>query len=184
MDALSHCVETFCSNRYNPVADAIALDGMERGYRNILKATQNGTDQQARLEMMMCALQAGLTFQKGLGAVHSLSHPLGALTGKRLHHGTLNAIFLPVVLRFNYDYCKDKMQTIATRLGITDASTLPDRFAQLNHELGLPARLRDLGLTKEDLEPLAAKAKEDHCTSTNPRTLEVDDFRLLYSMGW
>ena len=183
MDALSHCVETFCSPRYNPVADAIALDGLERGYRNILKATHNGTDRQARSEMMMCSLQGGLAFQKGLGAVHSLSHPLGALTDKRLHHGTLNAIFLPVVLRFNFDYCKDKMQAIARRLEITDAS-LPDRFAQLNQELGLPARLRDLGLTKEDLEPLAEKAKEDHCTPTNPRTLEVEDFRQLYSEGW
>ena len=113
-----------------------------------------------------------------------MSHPLGALTDKRLHHGTLNAIFLPVVLRFNFDYCKDKMQTIAKRLEITDASALPDRFAQLNQELGLPARLRDLGLTKEDLEPLAEKAKEDHCTSTNPRPLEVEDCRQLYLEAW
>jgi 4-hydroxybutyrate dehydrogenase len=184
MDALSHCVETFCSPRYNPVADAIALDGLERGYRNILKATQNGTDREARSEMMMCSLQGGLSFQKGLGAVHSLSHPLGGLTGRLLHHGTLNAIFLPVVLRFNFDYCKEKMQTMAKRLGMTDASALPDRFAQLNQELGLPARLRDLGLTKQDLEPLAEKAKEDHCTSTNPRTLEVEDLRRLYIEGW
>jgi 4-hydroxybutyrate dehydrogenase len=184
MDALSHCVETFCSPRYNPVADAIALDGLERGYSNILKATHYGRDRQARSEMMMCSLQGGLAFQKGLGAVHSLSHPLGALTERRLHHGTLNAIFLPLVLRFNFDYCREKMQTIAKRLGISDASKLPDKFAQLNKELGLPARLRDLGLTQEDLEPLAEKAKEDHCTSTNPLVLEVEDFRQLYSQGW
>jgi alcohol dehydrogenase class IV len=184
MDALSHCIETFCSSRYNPVADAIALDGLERGFHNILKAIRYGTDHQVRTEMMMCSLQGGLAFQKGLGAVHSLSHPLGGLTGRLLHHGTLNAIFLPVVLRFNFDYCTDKMQTIAKRLGITDASLLPDRFAQLNNELGLPAGLRDLGLTKEDLEPLAEKAKEDHCTATNPRTLEVEDFHHLYLEGW
>ena len=115
MDAISHCVETFCSPRYNPIADAIALDGLERGYSNIIRATRNGTDRMSRSEMMMCSLQGGLAFQKGLGAVHSLSHPLGALTEKRLHHGTLNAIFLPVVLRFNYDYCKEKMQVIAGR---------------------------------------------------------------------
>ncbi len=184
MDALSHCVETFCSSRYNPIADAIALDGLERGYRNIIKATHNGSDRQARSEMMMCSLQGGLAFQKSLGAVHSLSHPLGALTAKQLHHGTLNAIFLPVVLRFNFDYCKEKMQTIAKRLEITDASTLPDRFTQLNQELGLPARLRELGLTKEDLEPLAEKAKEDHCTPTNPRPLQVEDCRQLYLEAW
>jgi 4-hydroxybutyrate dehydrogenase len=184
MDALSHCVETFCSPRYNPVADAIALDGLERGFRNILTVTQDGTDQQARSEMMMCSLQGGLTFQKGLGAVHSLSHPLGAFTRKQLHHGTLNAIFLPFVLRYNFDYCKDKMEAIARRLSIPDASTLPGSFAQLNKDLGLPARLRDLGLTKEDLEPFAEKAKADHCTATNPRTLEVEDFHLLYSQAW
>jgi 4-hydroxybutyrate dehydrogenase len=184
MDAISHCMETFCSPRYNPVADAIGLDGLERGYRNIIKATCNGSDHHARAEMMTCALQGGLSFQKGLGAIHSLSHPLGALTDKLLHHGTLNAIFLPIVLRFNFDYCKEKMQIIAKRLEIPDESTLPDRFAQLMHELGLPARLRDLGLTKEDLEPLAEKAKEDHCTSTNPRPLRVEDCRQLYLQAW
>lgn len=116
MDAISHCVETFCSPRYNPIADAIALKGLERGYRNIFKVTNNGTDRNARAEMMMCSLQGGLAFQKGLGAVHSLSHPLGALTEKRLHHGTLNAIFLPGRLLVNFDYCKEKMEVIADKL--------------------------------------------------------------------
>ena len=180
MDAVSHCIETFCSSRYNPVADALALDGLERGYRNIITATRNGTDRHAREEMMMCSLQGGLSFQKGLGAVHSLSHPLGALTKKRLHHGTLNAIFLPVVLRFNFDYCKEKMQVIAKRLTISKASLLPEKFEQLIEELGLPARLRDLGVRKEDLDHLAVKAKEDHCTLTNPRPALVEDLQQLY----
>jgi 4-hydroxybutyrate dehydrogenase len=184
MDALSHCIETFCSPRYNPVADAIALDGLNRGYFNIVKATHNGANHESRSEMMMCSLQGGLTFQKGLGAVHSLSHPLGALTDLRLHHGTLNAIFLPVVLRFNYDYCKEKMRAIARRLEITDASSLPERFALLNEELGLPAKLRELGLTKADLEPLAEKTKEDHCTPTNPRPLKVENCHDLYLEAW
>ena len=99
----------------------------------------------------------------------------------RLHHGTLNAIFLPVVLRYNFDYCKDKMQSIARRLGITDASALPERFEKLNGELGLPSRLGDLGVKREDLAHLAGQAKEDHCTTTNPRTIEVEDFRILYA---
>jgi alcohol dehydrogenase class IV len=184
MDAISHCIETFCSNRYNPVADAIALDGLERGYHNIIKATNDGTDRQARLDMMMCSLQGGLAFQKSLGAVHSLSHPLGALTDRKLHHGMLNAIFLPIVLRFNFDYCKEKMQTIAQRLEIADVSKLPDKFTHLNQDLGLPLRLRDLGLTKEDLEPLAEKAHQDHCTPTNPRRLQVEDCRQLYLEAW
>jgi alcohol dehydrogenase class IV len=184
MDAISHCVEAFCSPRYNPVADAIALDGLERGYNNIIKATCNGTDRVARSEMMMCSLQGGLAFQKGLGAVHSLSHPLGALTEKRLHHGTLNAIFLPVVLRFNYDYCKEKMKTMADRLKIKNAAELPGKFTQMNHDLGLPSRLRDLGLMKGDLVPLSKKAKEDHCTGTNPRPLSIEDCSRLYEEIW
>jgi 4-hydroxybutyrate dehydrogenase len=184
MDALSHCVETFCSLRVNPVADAMALDGLERGYRNILKATRHGADPEARAEMMMCSLEGGLAFQKGLGAVHSLSHPLGALTEKQLHHGTLNAIFLPVVLRCNFDFIKDKAVAIARRLGIRDAGTLPDIFAKLNEDLGLPNRLRDLGLEKEDLYALAQHAKDDHCTPTNPRPLDVEDFRRLYLEAW
>src|SRR4030095_14900402 len=131
MDALSHCVEAFCSTRFNPVADAIALDGLERGYHNIIKSTANGTDRKAREEMMMCSLQGGLAFQKGLGAVHSLSHPLGGLTEKRLHHGTLNALFLPHVLKFNMNYCIDKMETIADRMNIGEASLIVSAFKKL-----------------------------------------------------
>jgi alcohol dehydrogenase class IV len=184
MDAISHCIESFCSNSYNPVADAIALDGLERGYNNILKATMNGTDRDARAEMMLCSLQGGLAFQKSLGAVHSLSHPLGALTDKRLHHGTLNAILLPFVLNFNYDYCKERMELMAYRLKIKEAYKLPYRFALLNQELGLPVRLREMDLAKNELLPLAKQAKEDHCTPTNPRPLEVEDCKRLYVEAW
>jgi 4-hydroxybutyrate dehydrogenase len=184
MDAISHCIEALCSIRYNPVADAIAIDGLERGYNNIIKATLNGNDREARSEMMLCSLQGGLAFQKSLGAVHSLSHPLGALTKKRLHHGTLNAILLPFVLKFNYNYCKEKMEMIAARLKIKDAYKLPYKFALLNEELGLPVRLREMGLTKTELSPLAKKAKEDHCTPTNPRPLEVEDCKRLYAEAW
>jgi alcohol dehydrogenase class IV len=184
MDALSHCIEAFCSNRFNPAADAIALDGLERGYKNIIKATENGNDRQARQEMMLCSLHGGLAFQKSLGAVHSLSHPLGALTGKRLHHGTLNAILLPYVLNFNYNHCKEKMIVIADRLKIRDAYKLPSQFAQLNQKLGLPVRLREMGVTKNELMPLAKKAKEDHCTPSNPRPLDVEDCKRLYAEAW
>jgi alcohol dehydrogenase class IV len=95
MDALTHCFETFLSPRYNPVAEAIALDGLVRAWRNIRTATTNGGDAVARREMMMASLQGGLTFQKGLGAVHSMSHPLGSVKSVNPHHGTLNAVILP-----------------------------------------------------------------------------------------
>ena len=180
MDAISNCVEAFCSTRENPVADAIALDGLRRGYRNIVTAFRDPTDRHARSEMMMCSVEGGLAFQKSLGAVHSLSHPLGALTARALHHGTLNAIFLPHVLRFNYNHCPDRMERIAQVIGVSPAGGLADAFQSLNAELGLPARLGDLGLTRADVEPLAEKALQDHCTPTNPRPLRRDDLLQLY----
>jgi len=184
MDALSHCIEAFCSNKYNPVADAIAIDGLQRGFDNIVKATMNGKDREARAEMMLCSLQGGLAFQKSLGAVHSLSHPLGALTEKKLHHGVLNAILLPFVLNFNYDFCRDKMEVMAGRLKINEAYKLPYQFALLNQQLGLPVRLREMGLTKTELMPLAREAKQDHCTPSNPRPLGVEDCERLYAEAW
>lgn len=184
MDALSHCIEAFCSRNYNPVADAIAIDGLERGFKNIVKATMNGKDREARKEMMLCSLQGGLAFQKSLGAVHSLSHPLGSLTKKKLHHGVLNAILLPFVMNFNYDHCKEKMEIIAQRLNINESYKLPYLFALLNQQLGLPVRLREIGLEKRELILLAEQAKEDHCTPSNPRPLEVEDCKRLYADAW
>ena len=179
MDAISHCIETFCSPRKNAVADAIALDGLARGFHNIEIAANDGKNLESRSEMMLCSLQGGLTFQKGLGAVHSLSHPLGALTEKRLHHGTLNAVFLPGVLKFNADFCRDKFDRIARTLALK-ADELPDVFAKLNERLGLPANLSAMGLTRADLEPLAARAAADHCSATNPRPLSREECAALY----
>ncbi len=182
MDAISHCVEAFCSPRQNPVADAIALDGLVRGWRNIEIACTHGQDLAARSQMMLCSLQGGLAFQKGLGAVHSLSHPLGALSAKRLHHGTLNALFLPIVLRFNAGSCADKFARMEKLLGLA-AGKLPEAFAQLNARLGLPANLSEMGLSQADVEPLSAAAAEDHCSPTNPRPLSQADSAALYRIA-
>ena len=100
MDAIAHCMETFMAPPYNPPADGIALDGLARGWAHIERATRDGTDLDARLQMMSTSAQGALAFQKGLGCVHSLSHSLGGVNPK-LHHGTLNAMFLPAVIRFN-----------------------------------------------------------------------------------
>ena len=180
MDAVSHCVETFCSPAFNPVAEAIALDGLHRACSNIRRAVANGRSIDVRSEMMMAALQGGLTFQKGLGLVHSLSHPLGALAEKRPHHGTLNAIFLPGVLRYNMSACPDKMERMAAAVGAGSGERLPDFFEQLTAEIELPARLAELGLTTEDVSPMAERAHADHCTATNPAPATVDDCRALY----
>jgi len=174
-DAISHCVETFCSPLFNPVAEAIALDGLTRASLSIRKAVDDGRNLEARGEMMMAALQGGLTFQKGLGLIHSLSHPLGALAGKRLHHGTLNAVFLPHVLRFNLTHCGEKFNRMASALGVTDSASLAGFFETLARDLGLPTSLSDMGVTPSDLIGIAAAAMQDHCHRTNPRPVTRDD---------
>ena len=180
MDAITHCVEVYCSRKFNPVADAIALDGLARGYRNIRTATKNGSDRDARSEMLMCALEGGLGFQKGLGLIHSLSHPLGSLEDKRLHHGTLNAIFLPHVLAFNMEACPGKMDIMAQVMGLPDRSGLPDASTQLLKDLGLPLTLGEMGLTIADIEPLVPAALQDHSTPPNPRDATEEDCRALF----
>ena len=103
MDAVSHCLETYMAPAINPPADAIAIDGLKRGVASIRRAVAKGSDREARWDMMMCALEGAMAFQKGLGAVHALTHPLGAVRALNLHHGTLNAVLMPAVLRFNRD---------------------------------------------------------------------------------
>ena len=132
---------------------------------------------------MLAALAGGLTFQKGLGAVHSLSHPLGALPHKRLHHGTLNAVFLPHVLRFNMDACPEKMDRMAERLALPHRSALPEAMALLSEDLSLPTTLGAMGVSREDLADLPTHAAADHCTPENPRDLAESDLAGLYDMA-
>ncbi|HEX7052307.1 MAG TPA: iron-containing alcohol dehydrogenase [Burkholderiales bacterium] len=184
MDALSHCVETYCSTRSNAVADAIALEGLARGWRAIRGAHADGADLAAREQMMYCSLMGGLAFQKGLGAVHSLSHPLGGLAEPSLHHGTLNGLFLPPVLRFNAPACPEKMHALARAMGVASGREVPGAFEALLHDLGLPRRLRELGVAERSLGPLAAQAAEDHCSATNPRRFDEAAARRLYAEAW
>lgn len=184
MDAISHCVETYCSARVNAVADAVALEGLSRGWHAIRRAQADGSHLEAREQMMLCSLMGGLAFQKGLGAVHSLSHPLGALAGLRLHHGTLNALFLPLVLRFNAEACAEKMDRLPQAIGLGRGAEVPAAVAKLVEDLGLPRRLRELGVAREALEALAPQAVEDHCSATNPRVLDEDAARRLYAEAW
>ncbi len=180
MDALTHCIETFLSPRVNPPADAIALDGAQRAAKWIEIAFKDGQNQEARWNMMMASLQGGLTFQKGLGAVHSMSHPLGGLKNITLHHGTLNALILPAVLRFNREYCKEKLQTLEQCLGIDSEIKLEDYIANLNQRLGLPISLSDMGVTRDMLPQMIEGAFKDHSTATNPRPLNKEDFVYLF----
>ena len=181
MDAVAHCIENFLSARVNPPADSIALDGLTRAARHIERAVQDGTDRQARWEMMMAALEGGLSFQKGLGAVHAMSHPLGAVQEPRLHHGTLNAVVLPAVLRFNSGHVGDKYARLRAAMGLADDADVSAAIEALNGRIGLPATLRDMGVHDAWIPDLAVAATKDHCNATNPRPATVADYEVLFA---
>jgi alcohol dehydrogenase class IV len=165
MDAISHCLETYMAPAFNPPAEAIALHGLERGLSAIEVARANGQDATARRDMMICALEGAMAFQKGLGAVHALTHPLGAIRELNLHHGTLNAVLMPAVLRFNKDAIGAKWDVLAGLMG-----GAPDTvIAALNERLGMPSGLRAMGVTEAMMETVARAALKDHCHGTNPR---------------
>ncbi|MDE3176685.1 MAG: iron-containing alcohol dehydrogenase [Pseudomonadota bacterium] len=175
MDAISHCLETFMAPAVNPPADAIALDGLRRGWGAIRTAAANGRDRRARWEMMMCALEGALAFQKGLGAVHALTHPLGAVRGLNLHHGTLNAVLTPAVLRFNRQSIGAKWDVLSEIVGPE-----PDRrVAELTASLGLPSGLGAMGVTDEIMQHIAGEALKDHCHATNPRIATREEYLSL-----
>jgi 4-hydroxybutyrate dehydrogenase len=180
MDALSHCIETFLSPRFNPPAEAIALDGAARVGRFLERAVQGGSDREARAEMMMAALEGALAFQKGLGAVHAMSHPLGGIEELALHHGTLNAVVMPAVLRFNASHVGDKYDRLGSALGLAPATDLALWVEELNARLGLPPGLRAMGVGEAHLARAVAGAVRDHCTATNPRPPSASDYERLF----
>jgi len=184
LDAMAHCIETFLSPLVNPPAEAIALDGLGRVCRNLERATDDGGDREARWQMMMAAMEGAMAFQKGLGAVHAMSHPLGALPGLKLHHGTLNAVVMPAVLRFNRDHVGDKYGRIAEVMGLSFDTEVFGAVAELNRKLGMPAGLREMGVEKAWFPELAEHAVKDHCTATNPRPAGVEDYIALFEDAW
>lgn len=181
MDALSHCVETFCSPAINPPADAIAIDGLRRLFAHIERAADDGNDRAARWNMMMGSVEGAICFQKGMGAVHSLSHSLGALGH---HHGTLNAIMLPHVLAHNAGALTAKMPVMCAAMGLPAGADLPVAFAALNRRLGLPPGLRALGVEESGLPVIAEASLLDNAHKTNPRPLAREDYLALLRAAW
>jgi 4-hydroxybutyrate dehydrogenase len=184
MDAVTHCVETFLSPRINPPAEAIALDGLVRAVNNIEQAVAQGSSREARYEMLMAALEGGLTFQKGLGAVHALSHPLGGLKQVSLHHGTLNAVLLPYVLEFNETHSGTKYKTIRQRLGLEPGADLPHYFRALNKRLSMPSTLAEMGVPRECLAAVSESATKDHSSATNPRQVSENDYLAILEAAY
>ncbi len=180
MDAIAHCMETFMSAAFNPPADGIALDGLQRGWSHIERATRDGSDREARLNLMSASMQGAMAFQKGLGCVHSLSHSLGGVD-PRLHHGTLNALFLPAVVRFNSSVAsiqkEKRIERMAMAMGLASAGDIPEALRDMNARLGLPAGLKSLGVRADDFEKIISGALADHCHLTNPRLASAEDYR-------
>jgi alcohol dehydrogenase class IV len=185
MDALTHCVETYLSPLVNPPAEAIALDGVGRAARWIVTATADGSHREARWNMLMASTEGALTFQKGLGAVHAMAHPLGALEDLPLHHGTLNALLLPAALRFNAPVAEEKYARLREVIGLEPGAELADWVSELNRELGLPAGLAALGVPADILPRIAEHAEQDPSTETNPRPATRRDYLglLTQSLG-
>jgi 4-hydroxybutyrate dehydrogenase len=187
MDAIAHCMETFMSAAFNPPADGIALDGLERGWAHIERATRDGSDREARFNLMSASMQGAMAFQKGLGCVHSLSHSLGGVD-PRLHHGTLNAMFLPAVVGFNScveSVQKEKrLERMARAMGLASAGDIAAAIRDMNARLGLPTGLAEMGVEHGAFGKIIEGALADHCHKTNPRIASVEDYEdmLVQSM--
>jgi 4-hydroxybutyrate dehydrogenase len=186
MDAIAHCMETFMAAPFNPPADGIALDGLARGWAHIERATTNGQDRDARLNMMSASMQGAMAFQKGLGCVHSLSHSLGGVN-PRLHHGTLNAMFLPAVVNFNAAaesvQKENRLHRMAQAMGLKSGSDIPEAIHDMNARLGLPTGLAAMGVTEGLFDQVITGALADHCHKTNPRLASAEEYREMLTVS-
>ena len=182
MDAIAHCMETFMSAAFNPPADGIALDGLARGWTHIERATRDGTDREARRNLMSASMQGAMAFQKGLGCVHSLSHSLGGVD-PRLHHGTLNAMFLPAVVLFNASAASvrqdNRLERMAGAMGLTSATDIPEAIRDMSARLGLPSGLAAMGVQSGAFPQIIKGALADHCHLSNPRLASTADYESM-----
>ena len=181
MDALAHCLEAYCAPGFHPMADGIALEGMRLINKWLLKAVKNGKDLEARMNMLTAASMGSTAFQKGLGAIHSLSHPVNALNN--VHHGLSNAIFMPYVLSFNKKEIEQRIIKLCEYLDLKDNSF--DGFLNwvldLRKELNIPHKLSEVIEEKDfDIERLSKMALADPSTGGNPKKLTVDDMKIMY----
>ena len=176
IDALSHGIETTMSPWINPPAEAIALDCVARAARWLPIAVRDGSNQQARWEMMMAALEGGMCLQKALGGAHAMATPLGEL---HLHHGTLIGVLLPHILRFNKDHAVTSIERIRRAASVPDGMGTHDWMREFVAAIGLPSTLGELGVDSGLLPGIAEKASKDHLSATNPRPATAEDYLTL-----
>ena len=180
MDALAHNLEAFCAPGFHPMADGIAIEGMKLIKKSLLKAVNNGKDLNARADLLAAASMGSTAFQKGLGAIHSLSHPVNAQFN--VHHGLSNAIFMPYVLTFNKKLIEDRIVSICDYLNLDKSfESFLKWVLDLRKELNIPHKLSDVvEKSKINLNELSKMALEDPSTATNPKKMTVDDMKILY----
>ena len=178
MDAFAHCLEAYCSPHFHPMSAGIALEGMRLVKEYLPRAYADGTDIEARGQMMAAAAMGAVAFQKGLGAIHAISHPIGAV--HNTHHGTTNAVVMQPVLRFNRAAIEGRIEQAAAYLGIEGGFDGFYAFVgELNATLGIPANLTALGVTDPDLAALTASALQDPSTGGNPVEMTAANTRAL-----
>ena len=182
MDAVTHCIEAVLSPMVNPPCEAVGYDGTHRAVGDgwLKKAVADGADPDARWHMMMASYEGALAFVKGLGGVHALSHAAGRLHEKRLHHGTLNAIFLPHLLRENEGAADAKYERLRFAMGLPAGADLADAIEALNDEIGIPAKLSAIGLDAGDGPDIVENALTDLAHMSNAKPLERGDYERIY----
>ncbi|NNC50756.1 MAG: iron-containing alcohol dehydrogenase [Flaviramulus sp.] len=179
MDALTHNMEAYLAKGFHPMCDGIALEGISLITDSLITATKN-PDVESRAKMLLASLMGAVAFQKGLGIVHSLAHPMSSLLDT--HHGLANAVNLPYGMEFNYVGFEDRFEKMGVALGLgsnSAAKVIPSLF-ELNNELGLPTRLKDVGVEESHIESLSQLALEDFCHPSNPKQVTKADFATIY----
>jgi len=180
MDALAHNLEAFCAPGFHPMADGIAIEGMKLIKKSLIKAVNNGKDLEARADLLAAASMGSTAFQKGLGAIHSLSHPVNAQFN--VHHGLSNAIFMPYVLTFNKALIEDRIISICDYLNLEkNFQSFLNWVLDLRKKLNIPHKLSEvIDVKKINLDKLSKMALEDPSTTTNPKKMTIDDMKILY----
>ena len=179
MDAFAHCLEAYCSPFYHPMSQGIALEGMRLVKDFLPRAYGDGTDIEARTNMMAAAAMGAVAFQKGLGAIHALSHPIGAVYNT--HHGMTNAVVMPPVLRFNRPAIEEKIERASAYLGIAGGfDGFYDYVLSLRSQLGVPENLTAMGIKQDRIDELAAMAIEDPSCGGNPVPMTLENTRQLF----